>query len=127
MRNSCLLCVKKHIAQAIILLDECTKEVGYTSHRWLAVGHLSEAESETLKNHPEITVIIRKYKKRVEKGENPELLHIIEFILRHYDNIEINVTNSTRFIDLNGNEHPHFKKDKHGNWINLYTLGKKVS
>lgn len=57
MRKSCLDCVRKHIAQASVLCDEA--ELGYPHHRWLAVGHLAEAESESLKDHPALSHKIR--------------------------------------------------------------------
>lgn len=46
MRESCAKCVLKHLAQASVLLDESL--LGYPEHKWLAVGHLAEAESEAL-------------------------------------------------------------------------------
>lgn len=49
-RPSCLFCVSKHLASAQVLLDEA--QLGYPEHRWLAVGHLQEAESESLADFP---------------------------------------------------------------------------
>lgn len=49
-RETCLFCVSKHLAQAQVLLDEARQ--GYPLHRWLAVGHLAEAESEALTDYP---------------------------------------------------------------------------
>lgn len=43
-RKSCFACVRKHIAQASVLMDE--SKLGYPFHRWYAIGHLAEAESE---------------------------------------------------------------------------------
>lgn len=43
-RVNCLDCVREHLAQASILMDEAA--LGYPHHRWYAVGHLAEAESE---------------------------------------------------------------------------------
>lgn len=57
MRPSCLDCCRKHIAQAEVLMSEARK--GYIAHAWLAVGHLAEAEDETIIDHPEITEMIR--------------------------------------------------------------------
>ena len=45
MRESCLDCVRKHIAQALILLTE--SKLGHPEYKWLAVGHLAEAEAES--------------------------------------------------------------------------------
>ena len=49
-RESCLFCVSKHLASAQILMDEA--QLGYPLHRWLAIGHLQEAESESLADFP---------------------------------------------------------------------------
>ncbi len=56
-RKSCMDCVRKHLAQAQVLLDEA--HLGYPHHRWLAVGHLAEAESECLDEHEEFARKIR--------------------------------------------------------------------
>lgn len=43
-REPCPLCTLKHLSQAIILINESLQ--GYPIHRWLAVGHMAEAEAE---------------------------------------------------------------------------------
>ena len=58
MRPSCLFCVTKHISQANILIMEVLK--GYPSHLWVAVGHLGEAEDESLAEQPILSGNIRK-------------------------------------------------------------------
>lgn len=57
MRGSCLDCVRKHLAQASILMDE--SHLGYPHHVWYAVGHLAEAESESLRDYPDLAIKIR--------------------------------------------------------------------
>lgn len=57
MRPVCLFCVSKHIAQAIVLVTEAT--LGYPEHIWLAVGHLAEAETESVSEFPELADKIR--------------------------------------------------------------------
>lgn len=57
MRPSCLNCCRKHLAQASVLATE--SRLGYPLHRWLAVGHLAEAEDEILERSPEIAKQIR--------------------------------------------------------------------
>ena len=51
---------------------------GYVAHAWLAVGHLAEAEDETLKDYPEITERIRserlEYIDSINDFENPNYL-----------------------------------------------------
>jgi hypothetical protein len=49
-RASCLFCVSKHLATAQVLPDEA--RLGYPEHRWLAIGHLNEAESESISDYP---------------------------------------------------------------------------
>lgn len=60
MRESCLDCARKHIAQAIILLTE--SKLGHPEHKWLAVGHLAEAEAESVQKFPEFANKIRNFR-----------------------------------------------------------------
>jgi len=57
MRETCLFCASKHIAQAIVLVTESC--LGYPLHIWLAIGHLAEAESETCSMFPLLSRQIR--------------------------------------------------------------------
>lgn len=57
MRESCLGCFLKHIAQAIVLIGE--GEMGYPEHRVLACGHLAEAADETIKDFPALAIATR--------------------------------------------------------------------
>lgn len=57
MRESCLVCVRKHIAQALILLTE--SKLGHPEYKWLAVGHLAEAEAESIQKFSEFANKIR--------------------------------------------------------------------
>lgn len=59
-RKSCIYCVLKHIAQASVLLDE--SKLGYPFHKWFAIGHLAEAESESRVNWPELAEKIRDFR-----------------------------------------------------------------
>ena len=63
MRETCLLCVSKHISQAIVLLLEAGK--GYPLHLWFAVGHLAEAEDESLLEFPQLSEVIREIRIRL--------------------------------------------------------------
>jgi len=60
VRISCLDCARKHVAQAECLLQEA--RLGYPLHLWLAVGHLAEAEAETLSSWPYIAALIREHR-----------------------------------------------------------------
>ena len=57
MRESCLDCTRKHIAQALILLTE--SKLGHPEYKWLAIGHLAEAEAESVQMFPEFANNIR--------------------------------------------------------------------
>lgn len=72
LRPSCLLCVRKHISQAIVLLSESKK--GYPEHRWIAMGHLAEAEDESMKEHAELANQIRDARLDIQNGKNVNLV-----------------------------------------------------
>ena len=44
MREPCIYCVRKHLAQAVVLLCESRK--GYPENLLFAIGHMAEAEDE---------------------------------------------------------------------------------
>lgn len=60
LRDSCLDCVRKHLSQALILMQEVHQ--GYPQHRWIAIGHMGEAADEALKEHPKLADEIRKHR-----------------------------------------------------------------
>lgn len=57
MRPTCMNCVRKHLAQAYVLLDESLGR--YPQHFWLAIGHMAEAEDEAMDQFPEFAMSIR--------------------------------------------------------------------
>lgn len=61
IRETCIECCIKHVAQAVVLLCEVPK--GYPLHKWLAVGHLAEAEDECDINS--IKMIIKDFRHQV--------------------------------------------------------------
>lgn len=65
MRNSCLSCALKHLAQSSILLSESVK--GYPNHFWFSLGHLAEAEDELVKDFPQMSNMIRDNRVALEK------------------------------------------------------------
>lgn len=76
MRQECMDCVRKHIAQAIILMDEYM--LGYPHHRWLAVGHLAEAESEVMAYSVAFAGKIRTERLKIMNNTaNPKLEYLI--------------------------------------------------
>jgi hypothetical protein len=68
-RKTCLPCVLKHLGQSIILFAEAGK--GYPHHKYLALGHMAEAEDESITNHPELCSKIRDVRLKLEAGGNP--------------------------------------------------------
>lgn len=76
MRTSCLKCIRKHIAQASILMDE--SHLGYPHHKCYAIGHLAEAESEALLDYPKLALEIRELRLNiVENIEEPNFDYIL--------------------------------------------------
>lgn len=69
MRATCLDCTRKHIGQASILVEESATG-DYPEHFWLAMGHMAEAESECMKDFPELAAYIRQ--ERIEMIENDD-------------------------------------------------------
>ena len=69
MRKTCLVCVRKHLTQALILLLESKKSEKYEWHRWLACGHMAEAEDECLQKYPGFASNIRQNRIKVEQNE----------------------------------------------------------
>lgn len=78
LRPSCLKCVRKHISQAIVLLSESKK--GYPEHFWIAMGHLGEAEDESIKAYPELANQIRDARESLIAGENADLVSFYKII-----------------------------------------------
>ena len=58
VRPSCLDCCRKHLGQAIVLLQESDIEE-YQQHFWLGLGHLAEVESESMSSYPYFAKQIR--------------------------------------------------------------------
>ncbi len=65
MRPSCLDCARKHLAQASILMVEA--KLGYPEHKWLAIGHMAEAETELLQKYRGHSLTIREHRKAYEE------------------------------------------------------------
>ena len=61
------LCIQA-IGQAIVLMQEAY--AGYPIHRWLAVGHLGEAEAESQHDFPLLALMIRETRCRL-MGQEP--------------------------------------------------------
>jgi len=80
-RPTCLDCVRKHIAQAMILLQE-SESPEYKNHFWLGIGHLAEAESESLSSYPTLANTIRDHRLSMMADRNykPDLTNLFEIV-----------------------------------------------
>jgi 8-oxo-dGTP pyrophosphatase MutT (NUDIX family) len=67
LRDSCLDCVRKHLSQALVAMQEALQ--GYPEHRWLAIGHLGEASDEALQKYPALANEIREH--RIKYMDDP--------------------------------------------------------
>jgi len=76
MRESCLDCVRKHLAQALILLTE--SKLGHPEYKWLAIGHLAEAEAESVKQYPDYANLIREERLKVIVDTKCNIFQLIE-------------------------------------------------
>lgn len=78
LRTSCLKCVRKHIGQARALLDE--SQLGYKDHFYLALGHLAEAESESIRSYPSIAKQIREVREDLYSGKDADLMELFKMV-----------------------------------------------
>lgn len=60
VRPSCVMCVCKHLAQALVLSSEAKQ--GYPGHRWIVIGHMGEAADECVQEYPKLAAEIRKHR-----------------------------------------------------------------
>lgn len=65
MRISCLECVRKHLGEAEVLMEESFS--GYPHHAMWAVGSFSQATSEALRVYPELANQIREARLAFER------------------------------------------------------------
>lgn len=77
----CLDCVRKHLAQASILLDETA--LGYPHHRWLAAGNMAEAERECRHNYPTLAREIRAERLKVMRSHAEAVTVDLELLIRN--------------------------------------------
>ena len=89
MRKTCLVCVRKHLTQAMILLMEAKKSEKYAWHKWIAYGHLAEAEDECCEKYPEFASNIRQIRLYIEENNLEKLANWFkETIKKLSDEIE---------------------------------------
>lgn len=79
MRQSCPKCVCKHIAQAIVLMHEYyNNQINYAHHKWLAIGHLAEAETESCIERPDLSIRIRDARLLIQETGPIELITLLK-------------------------------------------------
>jgi len=86
MRPFCLLCILKHLSQADVLMDEAS--LGYPMHRWRAIGHMAEAESECLGFSVTLARRIRLRRLLYIDGEEVDLKDLISEVFLEYEEIK---------------------------------------
>ena len=79
-RDACPDCTRKHLAQAMINLQESIN--GHPELRWIAIGHIAEAETEIKDLYPTVSYSLNIHWKRMMKDKNfiPDLQIIIASI-----------------------------------------------
>ena len=70
MRPTCMDCVRKHLAQAHVLLDEFASDPDYfEAFFWFAMGHIAEAESECQK-YQQFAHVLRAHRRRMIEDDD---------------------------------------------------------
>lgn len=78
--KTCINCARKHLARAFGYIEESL--LGYPIHRDLAIGELSLAESELVRQYPDLANYIRGLRLKMlnEDAYVPDLLEIFEML-----------------------------------------------
>ena len=101
MRPSCLDCAGKHLAQACVLLKET--KTGYPAFRWFVIGHLAEAEEETVREHPDFANEIRE--QRAAWSEDESVIIPFEELLARVDELLESAESSAAGSETEQTEH----------------------
>ena len=102
MRPTCLSCTGKHLAQACVLIKEM--KTGYPSFKWFVIGHLAEAEEESVREYPDFANEVREYRTAWEDDQSvvipfEELFSKIDELLE-YDEQVADDGSETKRIEL---------------------------
>lgn len=89
MRESCLACVLKHLSEAVVLMTEA--KLGYPCHKWYAVGHMAEAESESIMDFPQVANRIREFRLAYINGEKVNMDVLIDWVAGIYENYKVSL------------------------------------
>ena len=77
MRDPCIDCVVRHLAQAHVLLEEAA--MGYPNHVYLAIGHIAEASEEIRGISQDMALDLRRLRKQIEQDEDAEFNALVWF------------------------------------------------
>lgn len=107
--SSCIDCVRKHLAQASVLLDETA--LGYPHHRWLAAGNMAEAERESRHAYPQLAKMIRQERLKVMRSHNEAVVVDLENLIR-YACLVANEDDLSKHEDSQNSKHFDVNPDK---------------
>jgi hypothetical protein len=81
MHEACLDCVRKHLAQAMIMHEE-EVPLGYPEHIDRVIGHLAEASRESIEKFPQLSSLLRDHRIKImeDDGYYPPYPEIIEYV-----------------------------------------------
>ena len=81
MSKSCLDCLTKHIAQAMVLHEE-EVPLGYPEHIMRVIGHLAEASRECVLDYPELAAVLRDHRLAImDDAEHlPPYMELLGFV-----------------------------------------------
>jgi len=80
-RDPCVLCCCKHLAQAHVLIKETHKD--YPHHKWIAMGHMAEAEDEVLNAHKAMASAIRVARLQYQNDDiEPDCCLLIDAVIQ---------------------------------------------
>lgn len=82
-RPACLICVEKHLSNALVLADEISQ--GYPQFRTLLIGNLSQAADESVAEYPQLAEQIREMRHRFQvEGIMPTVDEVYELLQPYY-------------------------------------------
>lgn len=85
--ETCFECAIKHLGQAYVLLKE--SKLGYPIHKYYAIGHMAEAESELAEKYSHLGESIREARKILfETNTTPDFESLINMILKEIGELD---------------------------------------
>ena len=93
-KHDCVECAKKHLSQALVLLEEILNGYQGTDHEIYCMGHLAEASSHLL-DQPVLAQNIRTLRKELFEDKRPPTLTDLENIKTMWKSIQSSAPNTT--------------------------------